>query len=143
MLCPAAHGVHEVEDPQDLDAVANHVPVAGLPPPKQAVPVHDEGGAVGHISFFVQHPVGADRDPVNVAQKRERNTSRPGELGEAKLAVAADRQQRGAALAQLDGDLTQVAEFRRSDSTPRVAEEGHHDVSPSLEFGKPHLAADA
>ena len=119
------------------------MPVACLPPPQQTVPVHDEGGAVGHISRFVQHPVGADDDPVDVAQKRERQPPSLGELGLAKLAVAADRQQRGPALAQLDGDLTQVGEFRRSDSAPRIAEEGQHDVGLSLEFSECHLAAQA
>jgi hypothetical protein len=95
----AAQRLDEIQDPEDLGGVTRHVPVPRLSPSERAVSIHDERGAVGHIPRFVQHPVGADHDAVNVAQEREGKTLRPGKLGVTRGAVAADGEELGPALA--------------------------------------------
>src|SRR5262249_53987740 len=101
------------------------------------------GRAIGDVPFRVEHVVGADRGPMDVAQEREWNTARPRELRLAEGAIAADRQQRRPALAQLVGDLAQAGQLRRSDATPRVTEEGQDDVRVPTEFGEGHRAPEA
>src|SRR5262245_59536892 len=50
----------EVDDAEDLVSVADHVPVAGLPPAEQSVTIDDERRPVGHVALLVVNAVGAD-----------------------------------------------------------------------------------
>jgi hypothetical protein len=65
---------------------------------------------------------------MDVAQEREREIPRLGELGMGEMAVSADRQQDSLTLAQRAGDLAQVGELRCSDGAPVETVEGQHNV---------------
>jgi hypothetical protein len=132
---------HEIEHPQDLGAVADHVAVAGLPPAQEAVPVHDECRAVGDVPVLVEHAVGPDRRAVHVAQEREGDAGRARERVVAEGTVAADGEHGGAALPDLARDLAQVAQLGASDGAKVVAVEDQHDVGPPAEVGERDGAA--
>jgi hypothetical protein len=134
MLGAAAQPLDELENSEDLGAVSGHLPVAGLPPSQTAVPVHDQRGAVGDVPILIEDSVVADDRPVHVAQEGERVVPRPGKLGLARLAVAADGEELRPAFPDPFGDLTQAGKLRRSDAAPRIAEEGQHDVGLALEL---------
>jgi len=68
---------------------------------------------------------------VDVAEQREGEPARASERLMAERAVAADREQGGAARLQFASDLVQAAELGRSDTAEVVAVEHQHDVSPS------------
>jgi hypothetical protein len=121
----------QVEDTEDLGAVAHHLTVAGLAPAQDAVAVDDEGRAKRDVAVGVVHAVGADDRPVHVAQERELELAGLGILGVAEGTVAADRQDRPTPLADLVRDLAEAAELRRSDVAPVVAVEDQNDVAPS------------
>jgi hypothetical protein len=61
----------QVEEAQNLRAIANHLPIAHLPPAQHAVAVHDEGGAPGHVTSFIEDAISADNGAMDVAQQRE------------------------------------------------------------------------
>ena len=129
-----AEALDEVEDAQDLGAVADHLPVTRLPPAKHAVPVHHEGGAVGHVAFLVQHAVSADGLAVDVAQKGEREARGLGEGLVAEGTIPADGHEYRAAILEPARDLSQAGELRRSDPAPVVAVERDDDIRPALEL---------
>jgi hypothetical protein len=104
------------------------VPVAGLTPPQETVPVDDEGGAVRHVAILIVHAVGADGLTVDVAQERERKAPGLAEGIVGEGAVPADRQEDRVALLQLTGDLSQAGQLGSSDAPPVVAVEADDDV---------------
>ena len=122
----------DVEDAENLGAIAHHVPVAGLPPAKRTVAIHDEGGAVGHVPVLVEDAVGADGFAVDVAQQRERKARGLGEGLVAEETVPADREEGCSPVLQGAGDLSQAGELGRSDPAPVVAVEGDDDVGLAL-----------
>jgi len=65
---------------------------------------------------------------VDVTQQRERKLAGLEELRVGEGTVGADSKDDRVPLLQLARDLSQVAEFRRSDAAPVVAVEGQHDV---------------
>src|SRR5438477_371745 len=83
-----------------LGGVADHLAVARLAPAQHALAIHDEGRAVRDVALFVEHAVRADDRPVDVAEQREGEPARASERLMAEGAVAADREQGGAARLQ-------------------------------------------
>ena len=71
-----AEALDEVEDAQDLGAVADHLTVAGLSPAQHAVAVDDERRAPGDVAVGVEDAVRVDGPAVEVAQQREREPPR-------------------------------------------------------------------
>src|SRR5262249_27549665 len=124
----------DVEDSEDLGAVAGHLPVADLPPAQDAVAVDNERGAIGHVAVLVVHAIGPDHRPVDVAQEREGELPGRGDGLVAESAVAADADEPRAPLADLPGDLIQAAELGRSDAAEVVAVEREDGVTPSELF---------
>jgi hypothetical protein len=125
-------GVEEVQDTEDLRAFADHVPVARLAPPQQAIAVEHERRPVGDVPVLVKDAVGADHGAMHVAQERERERVLPRERGVAEGAVRADGEEGYAAGAELIGDLDQAGELRRSDPAKVVAvEDEHHGRLPT------------
>jgi hypothetical protein len=121
---------HEVEDAENLRAVAHHQAVTPLSPAEEAVAVDDERRAPGHVARLVEDAVLADDAAVDVAQKRKREAMGLGVLGVREGAVGADGQDRRAALPDFRVDLDQAAELRRSDAAPVVAVEDEDHVLP-------------
>jgi len=121
--------VQDVEDAEDLAAVAHHQAVAGLPPAQRALAVDDERRSVGHVAVLVVDAVGADDRAVHVAEEREREPAGLGEFRVAEGGVGADGEHDRPALAQPLGDLIQAAQFRRSDAAEVVAVEDQDDVA--------------
>src|SRR6266513_1959092 len=136
----AAETRDEVEDPEDLGAVADHLPVAGLAPAQDAVAIDHEGGAPGDVAVRVEDPVRPDGPAMQVAQQGEGELLRGGERRVTRRAVATDRDHGCAALVRSLGDLDEVGEFRRSDAAPVEAVEDEHELAPS-KIGEPCLAA--
>jgi len=130
----SAQPFDHVQNAEDLGAVANHVPVTGLAPPEEALLVHHESGAVGHVAGLIVHAVRADGLAVDVAQEREREPTRLGEGVMGERAVRADRQEDRVAFLQFAGDLSQAGQLRRSDAAPVVTVESEDDVRVPLVF---------
>src|SRR6266403_659417 len=135
-----AEALDEVEDAQDLGAVADHLTVAGLSPAQHALAVDDERRAPGDVAVGVEDAVRVDDPAVEVAQQREREPPRRRKGRVTGRAVTADGEHGRAALARTLGDLDEVAQLGGSDAAPVEAVEDQHHVAPA-EVRQAHLAA--
>ena len=73
---------------------------------------------------------------MHVAQQREGQAAGTRERLVTERAVSADGDQGRAPLAELAGDLTQVAKLGRSDATEVIAVEREHDIGLPPEVGE-------
>jgi hypothetical protein len=121
----------QVEDTEDLGAVAHHLTVAGLAPAQDTLAVDHERRAPGDVAIRIEHAVGTDHHPMQVAQERKRQLGRGRERGVACGAVATDREDGGPALTCAPGDLDEVAELGGSDAAPVETVKDQHHVSPA------------
>src|SRR2546428_2911005 len=138
----ATQTADQVEDAQDLGAVADHLAVAGLAPAQDAVAVDHERRAPGDVAVRVEHAVRVDDAPVEVAEQREREFPRRREGRVTGGAVAADREHGRAALPRAPGDPDEGAQLRRSDAAPvEAVEDEHHRAAAKIR--QAHLAARA
>lgn len=131
---PASGGAQlrqQVEDTHNLRAIANHLPIAYLPPAQPTIPINHKGRAPSHVTRFIEDAVGAHDGAVDVAQQREREPLRLIVGSMRKRTVGADRQNRRAALPDLGIDLDQAGELGCSDPAPVVAIEHQHHVLSS------------
>src|SRR5262245_6988454 len=87
----APESIDQIQDPEDLGAVPNHLAIPGLTPAEDTLAVDHEGRAPCDVAVGVEHAVGADRRTVQVAQQRERQLRRGREGGVACGDVAANR----------------------------------------------------
>src|SRR5436309_14908267 len=71
----------QVEDAENLGAVAHHLAIARLAPAQHAVAVDDECRAPGHVTVRVESAVGPDGGAVQVAEQRKRELVRGREGG--------------------------------------------------------------
>jgi 4-carboxymuconolactone decarboxylase len=129
----------EVENPEYLGAVANHLTVAGLAPAQDTVAVDHERRAPCDVAIPIEDAVGADHRTMQVAQERKRELGRGREGGVAGGAVAADREHGGAALACALGDLDEAAELGGSNAAPVETVKDQHHVAPA-KIRQPYLA---
>ncbi len=118
--CLPAQLVDDAEDADHFPAIPDHLTVASLAPPKQAVAVHDEGRAVGDVPLHVVDTVGLDDLAVDIAQQGEGEALGAGECVVGEGAISADPEERDAATFKLAGDLTQAGQLGSSDPTPVV-----------------------
>ena len=121
----------QVHYAEQFAPVADHVPVARLSPAKHSVSIEHEGGSVRNISILVKYTIGPDDRAVYVAQEWEREAMGLSERFVAGWAVPADRQEHGASLAELAGDLSQAGKFRGSDAPPIEAVEAQDHILAS------------
>src|SRR5262249_4459891 len=135
----APQALDQLQDAQDLGAVANHLSVAGLTPAQDAVTIDHERRAPRDITLGVENTVGADHRAVQVAQQRKRELGRGCEGGVAGGGVAAERQHGRAALTRALGDLDEVAQLGRSDTAPVEAVKDQHHV-PTPKIRQPDIA---
>ena len=128
VLALLAEAVDHVENAEDFGPVADHVPIAGLPPAKQSVAVHDERRAIGDVAILVENAVGADGLPMDVTEQREGQGRALLEGLVTERAVATDGDERRVPLLQFASDLSQAGQLRCSDAAPVVAVETDDDV---------------
>jgi hypothetical protein len=124
----AAAGGDELQHPEDLGAVADHLAIACLAPPQDAVAIDDERRPVGDVPILVEHAVGTNGGPVDVAQEWEGQARGPRKRFVARWTVTTDGEHASPARRDLAGDLAQVAQLGPSDAAEVVTVEDEHDI---------------
>lgn len=124
----AAAGGDELQHPEDLGAVADHLAIACLAPAQDAVAINDERRPVGDVAILVEDAVSTNGGPVDVAQEWEGQARGPRKRLVARWTVPTDGEHASAARRDLAGDLAQVAQLGPSDAAEVVTVEDEHDI---------------